>query len=266
MTIIIFAASRCMSSPRRSIDFFCQQPRWQIHTQDLPLSVYMTHDVAGRATSYIVVANEGHSRLLHVKQRIATCLSAVGPADVQDPFMLHCLIVHETFLDARSVVTPLRWELYDQLDRVDEYTQKPARKRGKEDLEKLTIALHDISQTIDSMTGSVEMTGMILRRMQTSHDRFCDSNAQVTGVSNANIKISDSLRYLLESADSQKRWLMSYKSRKDTAMNLVSLPPAKLRRTAGRGLNSRRSSTLSRSKMRGPALRLQKRQKPMARR
>jgi hypothetical protein len=186
--------------------------------------VYMTHDVVGGATSYIVVVDENHSRLLHVQKRIATCLSAVGPADTQDPFMLHCLIVHETFLDARSVVTPLRWKLYDQLDLVDDYTKKPVRKRGKEDLEKMTIALHNISQDIDSMTASVEMTGMILRRMQASHDRYCDSHVQAGGVvSNANVKTSDSLRYLLESAESQKRWLMSYKSRKDTAMNLVSL-------------------------------------------
>jgi hypothetical protein len=184
----------------------------------------MTHDVVGGATSYIVVVDENHSRLLPVQKRIATCLSAVGPADIQDPFMLHCLIVHETFLDARSVVTPLRWKLYDQLDLVDDYTKKPARKRGKEDLEKMTIALHNISQDIDSMTASVEMTGMILRRMQASHDRYCDSHSQAGGVvSNANVKTSDSLRYLLESAESQKRWLMSYKSRKDTAMILVSL-------------------------------------------
>lgn len=182
----------------------------------------MTHDVVGGATSYIVMADESHSRLLHVRKRIATCLSAVGSADIQDPFMMHCLIVHETFLDARSVVTPLRWKLYDQLDRVDEHTTKPARKRGKEDLEKMTIALHNISQDIDSMTASAEMTGMILRQMQASHDRYCDSHAQTGGVvSNANVKVSDSLRYLLESAESQKRWLTSYKSRKDTAMNLV---------------------------------------------
>jgi hypothetical protein len=211
-------------SSQRSADFFCQQPRWQIHTKDLPFSVYMTHDVVGGATSYIVVVDESHFGLLQIKQRIGTCFSAVGPADTQDPFMLHCLVVHETFLDARSVVTLLRWKLYDQLDLVDKYTKKPARKRGKEDLEKMTIALHNISQDIDSMTASVEMTVMILRRMQASHDRYCDSHVQAGGVvSNANIKISDSLRYLLESAESQKRWLMSYKSRKDTAMNLVSL-------------------------------------------
>jgi hypothetical protein len=45
----------------------------------------------------------------------------------------------------------------------------------------------------------------------------------LNAIEDGNTKISDALRYLLESAESQKRWLVSYKSRKDIALNLVSL-------------------------------------------
>lgn len=181
----------------------------------------MQHDSGDSATSYIVMIDKDHSRISHIKRRILACFGAKGPADTQDPFMPHCLIVHEMFLDAKSVITPLRGSLYDQLDLVDEYSTKPAHERGKEELEKITIRLHVISQEIDSMTAGAEMTEMIVRRMQASHDRYC-SSIPPGGMSNAMNKTSDALRYLLESAESQKRWLLSYKSRKDIALNLVS--------------------------------------------
>lgn len=140
---------------------------------------------------------------------------------MKDPFMLHCLIVHEMFLDARSVITPLRGNLYDQLDLVDEYSTKPIKDRGKIELEQMTIQLHVVSQETDSMTAGAEMTGMIVRRMQASHDRYCAS-LSMGSMTDASTKTSDGVRYLLESARSQKRWLLSYKSRKDIALNLVS--------------------------------------------
>lgn len=71
------------------------------------------------------------------------------------------------------------------------------------------------------MTAGAEMTGMIVRRMQASHDRYRESLPKGS-MTDASTKTSDGLQYLLESAESQKRWLLSYKSRKDIALNLVS--------------------------------------------
>ena len=185
------------------------------------MSVYMTHNLSDRTTSYIVFTDHHQSRLEHVKRRLTDSFGAAKPADTQDPFMLHCLIIHEMFLDAKSVITPLRGNLYNQLDLVDAYSTKPAQKRDRNELEKVTIQLHVVSQDIDSMTASAEMTAMVIRRMQGAHDRFRELVAP-NGAVNASTKIFDALRYLLESADSQKRWLTSYKARKDIALNLVS--------------------------------------------
>jgi hypothetical protein len=131
-------------------------------------------------------------------------------------------MLHEIFLDAKSVITPLRGSLYDQLDLVDVYSSKPLHERGRAELEDMTIKMHVISQEIDSVTAGAEMTAMIVRRMQLAHDRCCTLLGP-NAIEDGNTKISDALRYLLESAESQKRWLVSYKSRKDIALNLVSL-------------------------------------------
>jgi hypothetical protein len=135
--------------------------------------------------------------------------------------MLHCLIAHEVFLDAKSVFEPLKDDLYAQLDLVDACVATPSRDRGKKDLEEMTVRLHYLSRMIDPLIANAEMTAMVLRQMQASHDRYCESLTGA-GLSNATTKTSDSVRYLLESAESQKRWLVSYRSRKDTTLNLVS--------------------------------------------
>lgn len=182
----------------------------------------MTHSLADRTTSYIVMTDRTHSRLEDIRRRICASYASGGLPDAKDPFMMHCLILHEIFLDAKSVITPLRGSLYDQLDLVDIYSSKPLHERGRAELEDMTIKMHVISQEIDSVTAGAEMTAMIVRRMQLAHDRYC-SLLGLNAIEDGNTKISDALRYLLESAESQKRWLVSYKSRKDIALNLVSL-------------------------------------------
>jgi hypothetical protein len=148
--------------------------------------------------------------------------------------MLHCLVAHKIFLDAKSVIALLKLTLYAQLDVVDECVSKPARNRGKEDLEKMTVELHYISRMINPLIANADMTATIMREMKTSHDRYCDSQPGAN-TSNAAIKTSDSIRYLLESAVSQKRWLVSYKSRKDVTLNLQHANARRRRVVAIRG-------------------------------
>jgi len=180
----------------------------------------MAHDLATGNISYVVACNDTHSRRSDIIRRLSDSFCTPCTPDSHDPFMLHSLITHETFLDARTVINPLRYQLYDQLDRVDDYSEKSAFTRKKGDLEDLTIQLHVISQELDQMTAGAEMTSMIIRRLTNAHNRY---RTCVNGhaLQNAIAKTSDGLEYLKESVDAQKRWLISYKSRKDIAMNLV---------------------------------------------
>ncbi|KAF4540700.1 Lactose permease protein [Lasiodiplodia theobromae] len=173
--------------------FFCQQPRWNIHKRDIPWSIYMTHDVFLQATTYLVVCSTKQSRNGIVKERLEdmfTCGQGESsiPGKFIDPFMLHLTITQEAFLEAKSIITDMRYRLYDQLDQVDR----------------------------------ADMANLILRRISDAHRRYASFERDQSR-KDALEKTRDAINYLSISIESQLRWLASYKSRKDIAMNLVSV-------------------------------------------
>lgn len=187
----------------------------------------MTHSLATKSTTYLVVCSKRQNRNGVVKERLTDLFQAPKhpnpPPSVPlpDPFLLHLMITHEAFLEAKSVTTETRYKLYDALDSVDAFSQQLPSQRSKEDLERLTIQLHVVSQDTDSMFAAADMTAMILRRLSQSHQRYAES-VQGTQKIDAITKTIDAINYLTTSVESQMRWLNSYKARKDIAMNLVS--------------------------------------------
>ncbi|KAF2651128.1 hypothetical protein K491DRAFT_720142 [Lophiostoma macrostomum CBS 122681] len=208
------------------LEFCCQQPRWAIHRKSAPWCIYMTHSLATGATTYIVVCDREQSRFDVVKERLADIFNAdrqtrSSLGDSINPFFLHCLISHEVFLDAVPSITQVRHQLYDALDRVDRYAETDADGRKRTELEELTIKLHIVSQETDRMYANVEMSGMIVGRLTQAHQRYRKVVEDDVAMRDSLEKTSDALAYLFETIESQKRWLHSYKSRKDIAMNLV---------------------------------------------
>jgi hypothetical protein len=177
------------------------------------------------STTYIVVSGGQYLPNETIKERLTALFSGSTEAlasrsHTRDPFLLHCMITHEALVEAKGVITSLRRRLYDQLDKVDLYA-KNALKR--EHLEELTIELHGISQNTDSLIASADMAEMIATTMASAHSRFIDILGH-KDVKDKTMKVSDSLRYLQSSIQSQRRWLLSHKARKDIAMNLVCRP------------------------------------------
>jgi hypothetical protein len=189
----------------------------------------MTHSYQNRATTYIVACDKQQSRLDIVQERLSDIL-AVDPtissflSDSFNPFFLYLLITQEVFLDAVPEITKLRHQLYGALDRVDGYAAQTEDKREKKELEDLTITLHIVSQETDRMYGNLSMSSMILQRMIRAHGRYRDSVSKDASKKNSVVKTDDALHYMFDSIESQQRWLNSYKSRKDIAMNLVRDP------------------------------------------
>ncbi|KAI9685226.1 MAG: hypothetical protein M1822_004599 [Bathelium mastoideum] len=129
------------------------------------------------------------------------------------------MVFHETFVEANGIITTCRDRLYDALDMVDAYAKEPS---DRKILEELTIKLHQISQDTDSLITSAEMAAMITASMRTAYDRVEPMMQANVGPSCAASAMRSSINDLQCSAEAQKRWLISLKSRKDTAMNLVS--------------------------------------------
>lgn len=232
-------------------EFCCQQPRWAIHRKGAPWCIYMAHSFSSNCTTYILVCDAQQTRFDIVKERLSDILNAdrktwTALSDSIDPFFLHLLITHEVFLDAVPSITKLRHQLYDSLDRVDRYAETAAGGRKRSELEELTIQLHVVSQETDRMSANVEMSSMIVQRLLRAHERY-RGNVDEVGKRDSVVKTDDALRYLAESIESQKRWLNSYKSRKDIAMNLVGACDLHLKYRGAH--SSARSSTSSRSRI-----------------
>ena len=203
-------------------EFFCQQPRWDIHKRQTPWCIYMSYNRILETTTYIIVCGDDYPSSDTVKARLQASFSGVSEEvssklHIRNPYLLHCMIFHEAFVEAKSIITKLRHRLYDQLDKVDDYAKDTL---DRKTLEILTIELHGVSQDTDSLLASADMAEMIATRMQAAHSRF-EELVVVSELKDKTVKINDSLRYLQTSVQSQRRWLLSYKSRKDIAMNLV---------------------------------------------
>lgn len=187
-----------------------------------PCSIYMNYDANLTCATYIIVSGYPHPPLETIKARLTESFSGEKEGIFQkshamNPFLLHCMISHESLMEAKSIISALRYRLYDQLDMIDAYAKEPSDRRN---LENITIELHSISQDTDSLLASADMAHMIAERMICAHDRF-ETAPESAKAKDETVKVRDSLMYLQTSIQSQRRWLLSYKSRKDIAMNLV---------------------------------------------
>lgn len=73
----------------------------------------------------------------------------------------------------------------------------------------MTVQLHVISQDIDSKTASADMTHMIVRRLESAHQRY-RQRRYPDNVCTAVEQTADALQYLSESIEAQRRWVVSY--------------------------------------------------------
>lgn len=189
-----------------------------------PCSVYMSHQSQTAVTTYIVVSGEADTCIGISKSRLEDAFRRPKPGQVTlekatDPFLLHNIIAQESFLQSKPVITKLRFRLYDQLDKVDAYG-KGEEIVDRAALKALTNELHLISQDADSLVAGAEMGTMITERMYEAHTTL-KTSVEVR-LQRHFCQVEDSLGHLVHSLQARRRWILSYKSRKDIAMNLVS--------------------------------------------
>ena len=182
----------------------------------------MAYDAKTRGTTYLITCCKDNPYNKIVQSRLEDVFKHLYDypknKSQMDPFLLHTMIVHESLLSAKAVITALRCRLYDQLDMVDAFAKEQSDRKA---LELLTNEMYGVSLDADSLLASAEMADMIMQGMISGHQRYQELEAEHRATSET-INVGDSIRYLLNSVQCQRRWILSYKSRKDIAMNLVS--------------------------------------------
>ncbi|KAI5460123.1 hypothetical protein BGZ63DRAFT_389556 [Mariannaea sp. PMI_226] len=206
-------------------EFSYQHPRYDKYARrDEPCSVYISYDFGTLATTYIVISGLGEPWVERAKCRLSDYFvrtksdqALAGPESL-DPFLIQSLLCHESLVDAKRLILELRGRLYHVLDTVSAYSKTPFDRRN---LNAMTNELHNVSKDADSLFGSAEMGLMVAQHSLNARKRILRRSGSKTGHSFEDSNVGDALSYLIWSINSQKRYIQSYKFRKDTAMNLV---------------------------------------------
>ncbi|KAF7122232.1 hypothetical protein CNMCM5793_000189 [Aspergillus hiratsukae] len=203
-------------------DFYCQHPRWNLHFQGAPLSVYMRYDAASHLTTYIISHKEGDSSI-QALQNIFNLTIKTAPAEkrasilLEDPFDLAVILSTLSFEASKHHAQRFRRYMWTQINKVDDHLAGlEANDRRK--LGELTKELQIISQNADSHLGNADVAIITATAIRKTHARLHEAMGSPARVFE---RASDSITYVIESMQKQKIWFLNYKNRKDSTMALV---------------------------------------------
>ncbi|KAI9891091.1 MAG: hypothetical protein M1814_003290 [Vezdaea aestivalis] len=221
----------------QSIDFFCQQPRIEIHgpkfVQRSPLSIYMRFDAAKNTTYYIISSSETDECVVDLRNLLNAASDAGTPGShalLHHPLEIHILLSKILFDVSKNYVNLFRQSMFQQLRAVDGLSlqEGQADRRG---LTEVTIELQIISKDVNKLISDVDIALRNLAKTQEAFARIddilalsCSSSKLASSSSNpSNLRqqLIDTLTYVESSMDKQKMWLYNYRDRKDIAMSLV---------------------------------------------
>ncbi|GIJ86416.1 hypothetical protein Asppvi_005304 [Aspergillus pseudoviridinutans] len=203
-------------------DFYCQHPRWNLHFQGAPLSVYVRYDAALHLTTYIISHKEGDSsiqalqNILNLAIKTASAEQRAGIL-LDDPFDLAVILSTLSFEASKYHVHRFRRYMWTQINKVDDHLAG-LEANDRRRLGELTKELQIISQNADSHLGNADVAIITATAIRTAHARLHEAMCSPARVFE---RASDSITYVIESMQKQKIWFLNYKNRKDSTMALV---------------------------------------------
>ncbi|THU99277.1 hypothetical protein K435DRAFT_659316 [Dendrothele bispora CBS 962.96] len=206
--------------------YSCQHPRWNLQVQGSPLSVYMKYDHVRNLTVYVVAHKQHDSSVEALKNLINVGISARIRPDperqstmfLEDPFHLHLMLSVLSLEAAKFHIHRFRRFMWMQMNAVDDHLMGLIT-TDREELSNLTKELQVISQNADSLIASAEVAIISANGIKSAHKRL--NQALSNGKVMASGQTADGILYVLGSLKKQKMWLLNYRNRKDSMMNLV---------------------------------------------
>ena len=220
-------------------EFFCQHPRWLQKTRydrsqhRAPCSVYLHHENMSNITYYIIssVRDENFATKILEELNMPTAEKPhTGPNNeaLANPFLIHTLVSGYAHLQSIDYLADVRERLFSHIAEVNDYSKEtysgfPLESRsndGRQKLQNITKNLHAVSQTCDSGIANADMSIRLCEEMLEAYIAF---STEPKAPPKSWRQVRDSMEWILKTWHCQKNWLISYKARKDTAMNFVSL-------------------------------------------
>lgn len=193
-----------------------------------PVHVYMRYEPAGSGTTYLIFHSSKSKNIRAIKRNLSQlweipARNALGGLGYPDLFMPHCMIFHELIQSQRDFLLGCQDRLNAVLDDIEEHIGGTSQ---REKLKEFTIELNQIAQDLDVHTYSLDQTLKNMKTLSKSH-QLLETASSSSGRGGSPFSLAESmerLRMLLELDESNLSYL---KSRRETAMSLVSTDPPK---------------------------------------
>lgn len=207
----------------KNIDLFCQHPRWNLHVQGSPLSVYSRHDLTRSLTTYIISHNESDTSVNTLKSILNIAIdtasaSSRGAVFMDDPFDIHVILSTLSLEASKHHVARFRRFMWTQINKVNDHLAGlEASDRAK--LGDLTKQLQIVSQNADSHIANADVAIFTASAIREAHSRL--SSWLPNSRPFIQQRVQDSISYVISSMEKQKTWFLNYKQRKDSISSLV---------------------------------------------
>lgn len=218
-------------------EFFCQHPRWlQKSRYDklqhrAPCSVYLHYDKMMNTSYYVISAAWNDSCVTELLEEMGIPdpnmpYTGASVEAAANPFLIHALVSGYAYYQSTDYLADVRGRLFSEIAQVNDYSKEshaglPEKRRGndgRKKLENITKNLHLVSQTCDTGIANADMSIKLCEEMLEAYTTF---SREIMMPSESWSQVLDSMKWILKTWHCQKNWLVSYKARKDTAMNFV---------------------------------------------
>ncbi|KAJ5507662.1 hypothetical protein N7527_009805 [Penicillium freii] len=204
-------------------DLFCQHPRWNLHTQGAPLSVYVRHDIIRDLTTYIISHKEHDTSITTLKSILNIALNVTSAINkpavfLDDPFDIHTILSTLSFEASKFHVKRFRRFMWKQMNKVEDHLAG-LEISDRDKLGDLTKQLQIMSSSADSHIANADVAIITATAIRNAHSRLIQSLPQSSPFTNQ--RADDSISYVISSMEKQRIWFLNYKQRKDSTMSLV---------------------------------------------
>ncbi|KAJ5208876.1 hypothetical protein N7449_003255 [Penicillium cf. viridicatum] len=194
-------------------DLFCQHPRWNLHTQGAPLSVYVRYDIIRDLTTYIISHKEHDTSITTLKSILNIALNVTSAINkpavfLDDPFDIHTILSTLSFEASKFHVKRFRRFMWKQMNKVDDHLMGlEISDRAK--LGDITKQLQIMSSYADSHIANADVAIITAKAIRNAHSRLIPSLPQSSPFTNQ--RADDSISYVISSMEKQKIWFLNYK-------------------------------------------------------
>ncbi|KAJ7271270.1 hypothetical protein C8J57DRAFT_1435452 [Mycena rebaudengoi] len=208
----------------QSCEYWCQHPRWNLHYQGAPLSIYMRYDCRRNTILYIISYKEDDTIIQALRSilNLSSLFVAASPGPekrsrmyLEDPFHLHSMISSLSFEAMKNHVSRFRRFMYHNAmeEHLTGLINTDRRALGEQ-----TTALQTTCSNADSLIVGAEVAIITGSGIRNAHLKFHEA---LGSPYHRITLVAETVQYVVDSFKKQKMWLLNYQQRNQNSIGLV---------------------------------------------